>query len=239
MKKRTSADPVCAFQRTIDRAKRPHTFAKKNVLIAGQNIEAQTVKGVRNSIGMRLMGGYQPQNWKALVGTTPIPPAPPVKGRWCMINGGSQTWVQALIADLVDVQSAAIWRDYARAGRLMDGTAPVTEAVPAAVSGACNSDGTAGQRIFAVAHTGAVTVRDPRGIPVSLVEAVEDGHAPGATVKALRQDRYRSDKGELPDGLLVPRPVAEVVPGQTERFWSSEITEFNAARRGSLRGAAR
>lgn len=97
-------------------------FVKKNVLIAGQNIEAQTVKGVRNSIGMRLLGGYQPQNWKALVGTTPIPPAPPHRGRWCLINGSTQTWVQALIADKDPIASAAIWRDYARAGRKLDGT---------------------------------------------------------------------------------------------------------------------
>ena len=114
----------------------------------------------------------------------------------------------------------------------MDGTAPVTQAVPAPVTDGCNGDGTAGQRIFTVAHTGAVTVRDPRGVPVSLVEAVEDGHAPGATVKALRQDRYRSDKGELPDGLVFPKPVTEVAPGQTERFWSAEIAEFNLRRRG-------
>jgi len=103
-------------------------FAKQNVLIAGQNIEAQTVRGVRNSIGLRLLGGYQPQNWKALVGTTPVPPAPPVKGRWCLINGSTQTWVQAILADLDANTSAAIWRDYARAGRRLDGTQPAGEA---------------------------------------------------------------------------------------------------------------
>ena len=89
-----------AIWRVIKQGVWEGAFVKKNVLIAGQNIEAQTVKGVRNSIGMRLLGGYQPQNWKALVGTTPIPPAPPQKGRWCLINGSTQTWVQALIADL-------------------------------------------------------------------------------------------------------------------------------------------
>jgi hypothetical protein len=218
-------------------------FCKKNILIAGQNIEAATIRGIRNSVGMRLLGGYQPQNWKALVGTTPVPPAPPQKGRWCLVNGSSQTWVQALIADLDANKSAAIWRDYARAGRRLDGTLPVTEGVPAAVSveasGAVTEDVTAGRRVFTVAHAGAVTVRDPRGEEVSLAEAVDRGFAPGATVKALRQDRYRSDKGELPDGLEFPKPVAEVVPGGTERFWSGEIAAFNAARRGGLKGAGR
>jgi len=212
-------------------------FAKMNVLIAGQNIEAQTVKGVRNSIGMRLMGGYQPQNWKALVGTTPIPAAPPVKGRWCMINGSSQTWVQALIADLDANKSAAIWRDYARAGRRLDGTVPVTEPFTVTSTGEITAAGQGGASDRTRGcYTGAVT-GDPRGVPVPLAEAVERGFAPGATVQALRMDRYRSDKGELPDGLKFPEPIAEVTPGQTERFWSNEIAEFNKKRRGASRAA--
>ena len=83
--------------------------------------------GVRNSIGMRMMGAYQPQNWDQLVRTKPTPPAPMVKGRWCMVNGSTQTWFQAFVAHLTDYESAAIWRDYARAGRRMDGSLPVTE----------------------------------------------------------------------------------------------------------------
>ena len=214
-------------------------FAKKNVLIAGQNIEAQTVKGVRNSIGMRLMGGYQPQNWKALVGTTPIPPAPPVKGRWCMINGGSQTWVQAIIADLVDVQSAAIWRDYARAGRLMDGSAPDAAPFTVTSTGEITAAGQGGASEPAHGCYMPPATADPRGVPVTLADAVERGIAPRATVQALRMDRHRSDKGELPYGLRFPEPITEVTPGQTELFWSSEIAAFNAARRGNLRGAGR
>lgn len=208
-------------------------FAKKNVLIAGQNIEAQTVKGVRNSIGMRLLGGYQPQNWKALVGTTPIPAAPPVKGRWCMVNGSVQTWVQAIIADLDANASAAIWRDYARAGRRSDGTVPVTEPVTAPFTVTSNGTVTAGQDVDAAYTTGPVTDGDPRGVLVSLAEAVAAGFAPGATVQALRMDRHRSDKGELPGGLKFPEPVEAAVSGQTERFWSADLAGFNAARRSS------
>jgi len=149
-----------------------------------------------------------------------------------MINGGSQTWVQALIADLVDVQSAAIWRDYARAGRLMDGTAPVAAPFTVTSAGEITAAGQSGASDRAHGcYTGPVT-GDPRGVPVTLAEAAERGYAPGATVQALRMDRYRSDKGDLPDGLRFPEPIAEVAPGQTELFWSGEITEFNAARRG-------
>lgn len=205
-------------------------FCKKNVLIAGQNIEAATIRGIRNSVGMRLLGGYQPQNWKALVGTTPVPPAPPQKGRWCMINGSTQTWVQALIADLDANKSAAIWRDYARADRRMDGTVPVTQGVtrPFTVTG--NGTVVAGQAVNTLAHTGPVTGSDPRGVLVGLAEAVRDGYAPGATIQALRMDRHRSDNGELPDGLTFPEPAGS--DGQKELFWSGEIAEFNEARRG-------
>ena len=208
-------------------------FAKKNVLIAGQNIEYRTVAGVRNSIGMRMMGAYQPQNWAQLVGTKPTPPAPMVKGRWCMINGRDQTWFQGGIAHLDANESAAIWRDYARAGRRMDGTVPVTGRVTTPFTVTSNGLITAGQPVDAGSRAKAVTTCDPRGEPVSLAEAVDRGFAPGATVQALRMDRHRSDRGELPPGLRFPEPLAEVGNGQAERFWSAEITAFNAQRRGT------
>jgi T5orf172 domain len=75
-------------------------------------------------------------------------------------------------------------------------------------------------------------ISDSRGEPITLAEAVDGGYAPGATVPALRQDRYLSDKDQLPDGLKFPEPVAEVRNGQAERFWSAEIAAFNEARRG-------
>ena len=213
-------------------------FAKMNVLIAGQNIEAQTVKGVRNSIGMRLMGGYQPQNWKALVGTTPVPPAPPVKGRWCMINGSSQTWVQALIADLDANKSAAIWRDYARAGRRMDGTVPVTGPFTVTGDGTIHGPGNS-RSASSTAMLASVPVTD-LSTPMSLLEIVRAFILPHGSVEeqkkqaqALRQDRHRSDKGELPDGLLFPEPAEVAEDGrQTEKFVPLAVIEFNEARRG-------
>ena len=218
-------------------------FAKMNVLIAGQNIEAQTVKGVRNSIGMRLMGGYQPQNWKALVGTTPIPAAPPVKGRWCMINGSSQTWVQALIADLDANKSAAIWRDYARAGRRMDGTVPVTGPFTVTGDGTVYEPGNGRSAPSATLHAaGPVT---DLSTPMSLLEIVRAFILPRGSAEeqkklaqALRQDRHRSDRGELPDGLLFPEP-AEIAEGgrQTELFVPLAVIEFNEARRGAARAS--
>lgn len=213
-------------------------FAKMNVLIAGQNIEAQTVRGVRNSIGMRLLGGYQPQNWKALVGTTPVPPAPPQKGRWCMINGSSQTWVQALIADLDANKSAAIWRDYARAGRRMDGTVPATG--PFTVTG--NGTIYTPDNGWSAPRTGTITLPPATDLstPMSLLEITRTFLLPRGSyeeqrnlTQALRQDRYRSDKGELRGGLVFPEPAQIAADGrQTELFIPSQVIEFNTARRG-------
>ena len=206
-------------------------FAKMNVLIAGQNIEYRTVAGVRNSIGMRMMGAYQPQNWDQLVRTKPTPPAPMIKGRWCMINGSTQTWFQAFVAHLVDYESAAIWRDYARAGRRLDGTLPpVTD--PAFVTNTAGITAAFTQAGELSASEPGTFTADHRGVKVSLAEAVDGGYVPGATLRALQMDRHRSDRGELPAGLLFPEP-AGMRGEKTELFWSAELAEFNAARRGS------
>jgi len=207
-------------------------FAKQNVLIAGQNIEAQTVRGVRNSIGMRLLGGYQPQNWKALVGTSPIPPAPPQKGRWCMVNGSSQTWVQALIADKDPVESAAIWRDYARNGRLLDGTAPATELPTVGGYTAGYTGGNPRSEPYAT-----VATLPPVTAEMGLLDIVRTFLLPAGgraeqnkLADVLRQDRWRSDHGQLPDGLKFPEPVR--AEGQKELYIAAEVIAFNTARRG-------
>ena len=158
-------------------------FVKKNFLTAGQNIESATIRGIRNSIGLRLLGGYQPQNWKALVGTTPVPAAPPQKGRWCLVNGSTQVWVQAIIADLDANKSAAIWRDYARAGRRLDGTSvPVTDQGAVTITDLGNSR----SALDDAENTASVT----RTL-VSLSEAVDMGRTHGKTIRALHGDRER------------------------------------------------
>ena len=79
----------------------------------------------------------------------------------------------------------------------------------------------------------------PPDTPMGLVNIVRAFILPHGTpeqqrkyAQRLRQDRHRSDRGELPGGLVFPKPLTEVVPGQTELFWPGEITEFNMTRRG-------
>lgn len=204
-----------------------------HVIVDGQDGEFQALKGVRNVLGMRLLGGYQPQQWKACVGTTPVPEAPSTKGRFCLVAGG-QTWVQALLGHEDKNESAAIWRDFARAGRRMDGTQPPltngTVTPHTGMNWQVSPDGTVSTQEPVTAIT------DPRGVLVSLTEAVQQGMVPGASKRALEMDRHRSDKGDLPDGLRFPEP-GRLDGSQKELFWSRELTEFNEARRGAARAS--
>jgi hypothetical protein len=53
-------------------------------------------------------------------------------------------------------------------------------------------------------------------------------------VQMLRQDRYWSDKDELPGELKFPEPVVIDGQRQTEKFVPSAVIEFNGARRGTV-----
>lgn len=78
-------------------------------------------------------------------------------------------------------------------------------------------------------------------MPMSLLEITKAFLLPRGTdaeqrkrTQVLRQDRYRSDKGELPVGLEFPEPVAVRVDGwRTELYVPSQVIEFNTARRGA------
>lgn len=200
---------------------------KMHVFVDGQDVQATVLKGVRNSLGMRLLGAYQPSQWKFLVGTTPVPPAPNHKGRFCLVRGGEQTWLQAILGDLDPDRSSAIWRDYAMGGQLsavavplVTGGAPVTYHVDSS-----------GQVSPVNGKSVKPVTADPRGVLVSLADAVKGGLTPGATLQALRMDRHRSDKDDLPGGLKFPEPGGSD-GSQTELFWSAELAGFNEARRG-------
>ena len=195
-----------------------------HVIADGQDGEFQALKGVRNVLGMRLLGGFQPQQWKSCVGTSPVPEAPSQKGRFCLVAGG-QTWVQALLGHEDKNESAAIWRDYARAGRRMDGTAPPVTVIDSGKPFA--EVGPSGDAVL-------LSVTDPRGELVSLTEWADRYAPPGVTRDMMHSDRGRSDKGELPDGLKFPDWVVIAEDGRkTQKFWSGELTAFNTARRGS------
>jgi hypothetical protein len=80
--------------------------------------------------------------------------------------------------------------------------------------------------------------------PTSLLEIVRRFILPlglpaeqGKYAQRLRQDRYRSDKGQLPDGLQFPEPAAVEGCRKTEKFVPLEVIRFNEARRGARAAA--
>ena len=216
---------------------------KMHVFVDGQDVQSMVLKGVRNSLGMRLLGGYLPSQWKFLVGTTPVPAAPNHEGRFCLVVGNDQTWLQAILGDKDPDQSSAIWRDYALGGRGTGGTEPVTEGVtgPFTVTGngtVYNTGNGWSERSGALRAQSPVTGLSE---PMSLLEIVRAFILPRGTkeeqkklVQMLRQDRYRDDKGELPGGLMFPEPAGVAEDGrQAELFIPAAVLEFNEARRGA------
>jgi hypothetical protein len=168
-----------------------------HVIVDGQDGEFQALKGVRNVLGMRLLGGYQPQQWKNCVGTTPVPEAPSTKGRFCLVSGG-QTWVQALCAHKDKNESAAIWRDFARAGRRMDGSQP---------DGTVAVAGEKTRTVFVsdLGEQGGVVVTALRQAPpepetLKLSEILDRGLLPGMTLAGLRAASLRWDDFPEPTG---------------------------------------
>jgi hypothetical protein len=77
---------------------------------------------LRPSFGLLALSGYKPNQFRAMVGTTPIPRAQKGKGRILLTDGDEEYWIQALYDD------PAYLRAFAEANRL-DTTIPVQEKV--------------------------------------------------------------------------------------------------------------
>lgn len=67
-----------------------------NIVVAGQRLDARATGGanIRDSLGIRMLGGFTPQQWGFLIGTYPVPKSHKARGRFIVVNGGEQTWVQ-------------------------------------------------------------------------------------------------------------------------------------------------
>jgi hypothetical protein len=211
---------------------------KMHVFVDGQDVQSMVLKGVRNSLGMRLLGGYLPTQWKFLVGTTPVPAAPNHKGRFCLVIGNDQTWLQAILGDKDPDQSSAIWRDYALNGR-QPGAVPAGGAFIASGDGTiCHTPMTGRNGWSAARGTQVLEPVTDLNVPMSLLEIARVHLLPQGCradhrklAAALRQDRQRSDRGELREGLVFPEPVG--TDGQAELFMPVSVIEFNTARRGA------
>jgi hypothetical protein len=71
-----------------------------HLIVMGQRLDDQAFggNGLRDSLGFRALGGYRPQQWAMLIGTTPIPRSQKGRGRWIYSDGEDQFWVQNIWA---------------------------------------------------------------------------------------------------------------------------------------------
>lgn len=81
-----------------------------HVVLAGQRVDDQKTGGfgLIGSMGFRGLAGFRKQNWDRLIGTTPVPRSHPGRGRWIYSDGGSETWVQNMLASDAEIKDWAM-----------------------------------------------------------------------------------------------------------------------------------
>ncbi len=83
-----------------------------NIMVVGQRLDGPTLKGLRDSFGVRLLAGYTPQQYAFLVGLPPYPRPQRPRGRFLLFEGGELSWLQLVYGEPGEL------RDYAMAGRV-------------------------------------------------------------------------------------------------------------------------
>jgi len=88
-------------------------FVHCHALLVGQRLDDKATGGIglRDSLGLRGLAGFRPNQWKMLVGTTPVPKSQKPRGRWIYTDGQQETWVQNICGTAQEI------RDWASAGR--------------------------------------------------------------------------------------------------------------------------
>ncbi len=87
--------------------------ARCHCILVGQRLDERATGGIglRDSLGFRGLGGFRPQTWMMLIGTTPIPRSQKQRGRWIYSDGQEETWIQNIYGTPQEI------RDYALSGR--------------------------------------------------------------------------------------------------------------------------
>ncbi|MEU9523712.1 hypothetical protein [Streptomyces sp. NPDC048224] len=73
-------------------------FVRGNILAVFQDLRDQALggKGLRNLFRLKFMGNYTVNQWKNVIGTTPVPDSVNKAGRMMIVEGNSNLWVQTL-----------------------------------------------------------------------------------------------------------------------------------------------
>jgi hypothetical protein len=71
-----------------------------NILAVFQDLRDQVLggKGLRNLFRLKFMGNFTVNQWKNVIGTTPVPDSYDKAGRMMIVEGNSQYWVQTIWA---------------------------------------------------------------------------------------------------------------------------------------------
>jgi hypothetical protein len=80
-----------------------------HVVVAGQRLDYAVLGGMLGSFGVRMLAGYQQQDYARLVGQTPFLRSQKPRGRFLLYEGGELTWLQLVFGE------PEAWRDYALA----------------------------------------------------------------------------------------------------------------------------
>jgi len=104
-----AADPIWG---EVASAARLGRFVRGNILAVFQDLRDQALggKGLRNLFRLKFMGNYNVNQWKNVIGTTPVPESVDKAGRMMIVEGNSHIWVQTLYGPGSDLHDWAMQR---------------------------------------------------------------------------------------------------------------------------------
>jgi hypothetical protein len=81
-----------------------------HVILTGQRLDDATTGGIGliGLMGFRGLGGFQAQNYKRLIGGSPVPRSHPGRGRWLYSDLSDETWVQNVWATDEEIKDYAM-----------------------------------------------------------------------------------------------------------------------------------
>lgn len=81
---------------------------KCSMLVFGQRIEHNTLAGLIDSFGTRLLAGYTKQTYMRLVGINPVPVSQRPRGRFLFFDGEQPQWIQTVLGTDQELRSLAL-----------------------------------------------------------------------------------------------------------------------------------
>ncbi|MFF4484706.1 hypothetical protein ACFY1A_48265 [Streptomyces sp. NPDC001520] len=102
-----AADPIWG---TVASGARLGRFVHGNILAVFQDLRDQALggKGLRNLFRLKFMGNFNSNQWKNVIGTTPVPDSVDKAGRMMIVEGNSEYWVQTCFAEPEELTAWAI-----------------------------------------------------------------------------------------------------------------------------------